>query len=141
MNKWKSKSFYIVLISAIIMVLQSFGLEIDVPYVSEIVYALCALGVVLGIIVDDGKDTGIKSVEDQLQKPEFPAFDIPAHKDVETEDAETVETDETTATTSHLDRSGEISIDANDKTDDHPIDKTDGNTVTTKTTNNTKNQN
>ena len=100
MNKWKSKSFYIVLISAVVLVVQAFGVKVDVPYVSEIVGALCALGVVLGILVDDKNASGVESVEKELEKTEFTAFDVHSYKKSQsTAEIESIETSNISPTT------------------------------------------
>lgn len=48
-EKIKTKSFWLSVVAAVVLVLQNVGLKIDVPYINQIVESLCALMIVLGI--------------------------------------------------------------------------------------------
>ncbi len=50
-----SKSVILSLAGGIILLLQAFGVKVNVPYVNEVVEAVCAVLIVLGI-VSTGKD-------------------------------------------------------------------------------------
>ena len=52
-NKLTSKTFWLSLAGAVVIVLQCFGLKIDLPYVNEIVSAICSVLIILGIMRND----------------------------------------------------------------------------------------
>ena len=54
-EKLKTKSFWLSVCGSIIVLLQAFGLKIDVPLVNEIITALCSIAIVLGVMIDDTK--------------------------------------------------------------------------------------
>ena len=54
-EKLKTKSFWLTVVGAVIMLLQAFGLKINVPVVNEIITALCSVAIVMGIMIDDTK--------------------------------------------------------------------------------------
>ncbi|MCL2675863.1 MAG: hypothetical protein FWE84_04685 [Firmicutes bacterium] len=61
-----SKTVFISIAGAIVLLLQVFGLKIDAPYVNEIIEAVCAVLIVLGVVTaakpkadeDEGEDSG-----------------------------------------------------------------------------------
>lgn len=57
-QKLKNKGFWVSLISAVLMVLQVAGLQVDVPYVNEVAAAVLGLLVILGIVSDPSSGSG-----------------------------------------------------------------------------------
>ncbi len=55
-NKLKSYSFWIALISAVLMLIQAFGWKINIPVLREALIAVCGLFVMLGLINKPTKD-------------------------------------------------------------------------------------
>lgn len=52
------KRVIVCIIGAIVLLLQTFGIKVDAPYVNELVEAICAVLVVLGIVkASEDKDT------------------------------------------------------------------------------------
>lgn len=49
MAKLKTKSFWMSLAAAVILVLQSLGIKVDVPYVDTVMESICTLLLILGI--------------------------------------------------------------------------------------------
>ena len=54
----KNKGFWVSLISAIVMILQAFGLKIDAPFANEIAASILGALVILGIISDPSSGSG-----------------------------------------------------------------------------------
>ncbi len=54
-NKIKTKSFWIGLAGAVIMLLQTLGLRINAPVVNEVISSLCAIAILFGVMTDDTK--------------------------------------------------------------------------------------
>lgn len=68
-NKIKTKSFWIGLAGAVIMLLQAFGLKINVPVINEVISSLCAIAILLGVMIDDTKKTeNTANVSDKTQQ-------------------------------------------------------------------------
>ena len=65
-DKMKSKTFWLALAGAVVVFLQTSGVKVDAPYVNELVTALCAVLVVLGIVKDDKKGGGPSEGEAQV---------------------------------------------------------------------------
>lgn len=57
-EKLKNKGFWVSLISAIVMILQAFGLKIDAPFANEITASILGALVILGIISDPSSGSG-----------------------------------------------------------------------------------
>lgn len=51
-DKLKTKGFWIRIVSAVIVILQAFGLKLDAPAVNEILTAVVGLLVIFGIVSD-----------------------------------------------------------------------------------------
>lgn len=67
-EKLKSKRFWITLVGAVIVLLQAIGLKVDVPAVNEIVTAICSIGIVLGVIIEDTKPKNTQESESENQE-------------------------------------------------------------------------
>lgn len=67
-EKLKSKRFWITLVGAVIVLLQAIGLKVDVPAVNEIVTAICSIGIVLGVIIEDTKPKNSQDNENENQQ-------------------------------------------------------------------------
>lgn len=51
------------------MLLQAFGLKVDVPVVNEIITSVCAIAILLGVMIDDTKKTeNHTNVSDKTQQ-------------------------------------------------------------------------
>jgi len=59
-NKLKNYGFWVSLISAVMMIIQAFGLNIDIPVLKEALISICGLFVMLGIISNPEKGKGYK---------------------------------------------------------------------------------
>ena len=57
-NKWKNYGFWVSLVSAVILLVQTLGVEISTAEVMEIVNPILALLVALGVISDADKGNG-----------------------------------------------------------------------------------
>lgn len=57
-EKLRNKGFWISLVSAVIVFVQSIGIKVDVPAVNEIISALLTVLVVLGIISNPSSGSG-----------------------------------------------------------------------------------
>ena len=57
-NKWKNYGFWVSLVSAVILLAQTLGVEISTAEVMEIVNPILALLVALGVISDADKGSG-----------------------------------------------------------------------------------
>lgn len=68
-EKIKNYGFWISLISSVILLVQAFGVKIDVPYINEIVTAILGVFVTLGIISDPSTGSGYLD-EDKKNKQE-----------------------------------------------------------------------
>lgn len=62
MSKLKSKKFWISLAGTVIMIVQLMGVKIDAPYVTEVVNAICAVCVVIGLLDGDNDGLDLKSI-------------------------------------------------------------------------------
>ena len=51
-DKLKTKGFWVRIVSAVIVILQAFGLKLDAPAVNEILTAVVGLLVIFGIVSD-----------------------------------------------------------------------------------------
>ncbi len=63
----KSKSFWIALVGAVIMLLQAFCLRVDVPLVNEIVSALCTIAILFGAMIDDSSTSSDKAKIEKIE--------------------------------------------------------------------------
>jgi len=52
-KKLMSKTFWISLAGAVVVMLQCFGLKIDAPYINEAISAVCSVCIILGLMRDD----------------------------------------------------------------------------------------
>ena len=52
-KKLTSKTFWISLAGAVVVMLQCFGLKIDAPYINEAISAVCSVCIILGLMRDD----------------------------------------------------------------------------------------
>ena len=69
-EKLKTKSFWLTIVGAVIMLLQAFGLKINGPLVNEIITALCSIAIVTGIMIDDTKKKEETPTEDNsIEEP------------------------------------------------------------------------
>ena len=57
-NKWKNYGFWVSLVSAVILLAQTLGVEISTAEVMEIVNPILAILVALGVISDADKGNG-----------------------------------------------------------------------------------
>lgn len=59
-DRFKNYGFWVALASGIMVIIQAFGLKIDVPYVNEVITAILGVLVLLGIVNNptDGKGFG-----------------------------------------------------------------------------------
>ena len=64
----KTKSFWLALVSAIIVLLQALGIKVDAPAVNEIITALCSVAIVMGIVIDDTKTKQTEESEEKEQE-------------------------------------------------------------------------
>lgn len=64
-NKIKTKSFWVEFAGAVILILQTFGLKINVPVVNEVISALCAIAILVGVMVDDTKKSEVTKIEQE----------------------------------------------------------------------------
>lgn len=55
-DKLKSKGFWISLTGAVVVLMQTLGVKFDVAYVNEVISAVCAVLIVVGVMVDDVKN-------------------------------------------------------------------------------------
>lgn len=62
-DKLRSKRFWLSLCGTVIMLLQLFGVKIDVPYVNEIINSICAVLVLIGLMDDGGGNDKDQSIE------------------------------------------------------------------------------
>jgi uncharacterized membrane protein len=71
MKRLKTKSFWVGLAGAVMLILQAFGLKINAPVVNEVISSLCAIAILFGVMVDDTKKSTLDTnVSDQtLQTP------------------------------------------------------------------------
>lgn len=78
LKRMKNYGFWISIVSAILILLQAFGLKIDLPYINEIVSAVLGLLVILGIVNNptDGGGYG------DTVKPEDVAANNKLHTDL-----------------------------------------------------------
>lgn len=67
-EKLKSKRFWLTLVGAVIVLLQAIGLKVDVPAVNEIVTAICSIGIVLGVMIEDTKPKKSQESESENQE-------------------------------------------------------------------------
>ena len=67
-EKLKSKRFWLTLVGAVIVLLQAIGLKVDVPAVNEIVTAICSIGIVLGVMIEDTKPKNTQDSESENQE-------------------------------------------------------------------------
>lgn len=77
-EKLKNKGFWVSLVSAVVMILQAFGLKIDAPAVNEILTAVVGLLVILGIVSDPSSGSGYL---DGAPDADPPDPDVPADPD------------------------------------------------------------
>ncbi|MBR2967462.1 MAG: hypothetical protein IKC35_01630 [Clostridia bacterium] len=63
-NKFKTKTFWISLAGMIIMLLQLLGVKIDAPYVNEVVNAVCAICVFVGLLSGDSSPENIENQQE-----------------------------------------------------------------------------
>ena len=54
-EKLKTKSFWLSIVGAVIVLLQAFGLKVDVPVINEVITAICSVAIVAGVMIDDTK--------------------------------------------------------------------------------------
>jgi len=52
-KKLTSKTFWISLAGAVVVMLQCFGLKIDAPYINEAISAVCSVCIILSLMRDD----------------------------------------------------------------------------------------
>ncbi len=57
-DKLKTKGFWVRIVSAVIVILQAFGLKLDAPAVNEILTAVVGLLVIFGIVSDPSSGSG-----------------------------------------------------------------------------------
>lgn len=78
-----SKGVFLAAAGGIVLVLQAFGIKIDAPYVNEIIEALCAVLVVLGIVTtaksEDAAEENDSGADGSEENP-------PIHKDGESKE-------------------------------------------------------
>ncbi|MBE5732951.1 MAG: hypothetical protein E7353_07980 [Clostridiales bacterium] len=68
-NKLKTKSFWVGIAGAVVLILQTLGLKINAPVVNEVISSLCAIAILFGVMVDDTKKTDLESnVSDKTQQ-------------------------------------------------------------------------
>lgn len=63
-NKLKSKGFWMSVASATVVLMQTLGVKFDAVYVNEVISAVCALLIVVGVMIDDSKKLD-KTTENQ----------------------------------------------------------------------------
>lgn len=63
-QKLKSKKFWISFTGIVVMLLQLFGVKVDVPYINEIVDSICAVCILVGLL-DAPKDETIEDKESE----------------------------------------------------------------------------
>ncbi len=73
--KIRTKSFWMSIISGVVLILQALGVKVDVPYLNEIVGSICSLLVLVGVFTApleaENKQTATTKTEDeQLDKVE-----------------------------------------------------------------------
>ncbi|MGI6701009.1 MAG: phage holin [Christensenellales bacterium] len=59
-NKLRNYGFWLSVISAALMLIQAFGVKVDIPVLREALISVCGLLVMLGIISDPDKGKGYK---------------------------------------------------------------------------------
>ncbi len=68
-NKLKTKSFWVGIAGAVVLILQTLGLKINAPVVNEIISSLCAIAILFGVMVDDTKKIDLEeNVSDKTQQ-------------------------------------------------------------------------
>lgn len=63
-EKLKSKTFWLTLVGAVVVLLQAFGLRVDVPVLNEVITAVCSVAIVAGVMIDDTKKKEETSTKD-----------------------------------------------------------------------------
>lgn len=86
-----SKGVFLSIAGAIVLVLRAFGVKIDAPYVNEIIQAVCALLIVLGVVTTAKPAKDVENNGEEVKKEES-GEENKGEKDGETEN--TVETEE-----------------------------------------------
>ena len=66
-EKLKRKTFWLSIVGSVVVLLQAFGLKIDVPVVNEVITALCSVAIVTGVMIDDTKK---KEMEEEPESKE-----------------------------------------------------------------------
>lgn len=62
-SKLKNYGLWMAIISCIIMIVQTLGLNVDIPILKEALIGICGVLVTLGIISDPDKGKGFKDKE------------------------------------------------------------------------------
>ncbi len=84
LQKIKTKKFWISLSGIIIMLLQLFGVKVDVPYVNEVVNSICAVLILIGLL-DPGKAESPSESETEGEGNDNPNFSEEKPSESETE--------------------------------------------------------
>lgn len=88
-----TKKGVLALASFVLLVLQAFGLRINVPVVNEIIAAAASVLVMFGILTDS-----TEKKDDDSDLPSLPNFPPDGNSDVKSDEDETSEPDETEQT-------------------------------------------
>ena len=79
-EKLRNKGFWLGLIGAVIMFLQAIGIKVDVPAVNEIISALMAILVVLGVVTNSTAEDG-EQEDGQKEQTQEDADDSSGYSD------------------------------------------------------------
>lgn len=95
-EKLKSYEFWVSVASAVMVLLQTISIKIDVPYVNEITMAFLSLLTVTGILKKSGKSAAVATQEpdeSQLQEPQDGATTDEESQEGEERDEESADKD------------------------------------------------